>query len=62
MKIKNRTFAIPAAPEAMPPKPNTPAIIATIKKITVHRSIFLLFRVNNSLPFSCIKKYANKDF
>jgi hypothetical protein len=41
--MKNRIFAIPAAPAAIPPKPNMAAIIATIKKITVHRNISLGF-------------------
>lgn len=34
-KIKNKTFAILAAPAAIPPKPNIPAIIARIIKMTV---------------------------
>ena len=38
-KIKNKTFAIEAAPSAIPPKPNTAAIIAIIKKITDQRNI-----------------------
>jgi hypothetical protein len=38
-KTKKRTLAIPAAPAAIPPKPSTPAIIATIRKITVHLSM-----------------------
>lgn len=41
MKIKNNTFAMVAAPAAIPPKPKTAAIIATIKKITVQRSIMI---------------------
>src|SRR5690606_12191006 len=36
---KKRTFAIPAAPAAIPPNPKTAAIIATTRKITVQRSI-----------------------
>ncbi len=39
MKIKNRTFAIDAAPAAMPKKPKAPAIIAMIRKMTVQRNI-----------------------
>jgi len=31
--MKNRIFAIPAAPEAMPPKPNSAATIATMKHV-----------------------------
>ncbi len=42
-KIKNNTLAIPAAPAAIPPKPNIAAIIATTKKITVQRNIVLIF-------------------
>jgi len=41
IKIKNKTFAIPAAPAAMPPKPNTPAIMAMIRNMIVHRNIFI---------------------
>ena len=43
IKIKNNTFAIPAAPAAIPPKPNTPAMIAIMRKITVHRNIIINF-------------------
>ena len=32
-KIKNKTFAIEAAPAAIPPNPNMAAIIAMTKKI-----------------------------
>jgi len=39
IKIKNRTFAIDAAPAAIPPNPNTAAIIATTRNITVQRNI-----------------------
>ena len=39
IKIKNNTFAIDAAPAAIPPNPNTAATIAIIKNITVHLSI-----------------------
>jgi hypothetical protein len=38
-KMKNNTFAIEAAPSAIPPKPNIAAIIAITKKITDQRSI-----------------------
>jgi hypothetical protein len=40
-KMKNNTFAIPAAPAAIPPNPKIAAITATIRKITVHRNIGL---------------------
>jgi len=39
IKMKNKILAIPAAPAAIPPKPNMAAIIATTKKITVQRNI-----------------------
>jgi hypothetical protein len=37
--MKNRIFAIEAAPEAMPPNPKTAAMMATIKNMTVQRNI-----------------------
>ena len=39
IKMKNSTFAIAAAPSAMPVKPSIPAIIAIIKKRNDQRSI-----------------------
>lgn len=39
IKIKNRIFAIEAAPAAIPPNPNTAAIIAIIRNVTVQRNI-----------------------
>lgn len=42
--MKNKIFAIEAAPDAMPPKPNTAAIMATTKNITVQRNISLNFK------------------
>jgi hypothetical protein len=42
-KTKKRILAILAAPAAIPPKPNTAAIIATIKNITDQRNIILKF-------------------
>ena len=39
MKIKNKIFAIEAAPAAIPPNPNTAAMIATTRKVTVQRNI-----------------------
>jgi len=47
IKIKNNTFAIPAAPAAIPPNPKIPAMIATIKNIIVHRNIDLVLMVKN---------------
>ena len=43
-KIKNRILAIPAAPAAIPPKPNTAAMMAITKKMIVQRNITLIFR------------------
>ena len=38
-KMKKRTFAISAAPSAIPPNPNIAAIIAITKNITDQRNI-----------------------
>ena len=38
-KIKNKTFAILAAPDAIPVNPNKAAMIAIIKNVTDHLSI-----------------------
>jgi len=43
IKIKNRIFAMEAAPAAMPKNPKIPATIAIIKKIIVQRNISLKF-------------------
>ncbi len=43
MKIQNKIFAIPMAPAAIPPKPKTAAISATMKKIKAHQSILIPF-------------------
>lgn len=43
MKMKNKTFAMEAAPDAMPPKPKIAAMMATTKNITVQRNISLDF-------------------
>ena len=37
--MKNRTFAIDAAPAAMPPNPKIAAMIANTTKIIVHFNI-----------------------
>jgi hypothetical protein len=37
--MKKRIFAMPAAPAAMPPKPNMAAMMATTKNMTVQRNI-----------------------
>jgi hypothetical protein len=44
-KMKNKTFAIPAALAAMPVKPNSAATIATTKKINAQRNITYSFRI-----------------
>ncbi len=41
--MKNKIFAILAAPAAIPPKPNIPAIIARIINMTVQRNIIIDF-------------------
>ncbi len=41
---------MPAAPAAIPPKPNTAAMMATIRKITVQRNIILSFNFYNKIP------------
>jgi len=38
-KMKNRILAIPAAPAAIPPKPNSAAINAITAKMIVHLNI-----------------------
>jgi hypothetical protein len=43
--IKNKTFAILAAPAAIPPKPNIPAMMARIIKMTVQRNIGFVFNL-----------------
>lgn len=42
--MKNKILAIPAAPAAIPPNPNTAAIIANTTKVTVQRNIYKVFR------------------
>ena len=55
MNIKNKTLAILAAPAAIPPKPNIPATMARIIKMTVQRSIILIFLINTD--FVCYIKF-----
>ena len=43
-KMKNNTFAMEAAPSAIPPNPNMAATIAIMKKITDQRNITQSFR------------------
>ena len=49
--MKNNILAIEAAPAAIPPNPNTAAIIATIKNITVQRNITDNFKVKGNRAF-----------
>lgn len=42
--MKNKIFAIEAAPEAIPPKPNIAAMMATTKNMTVQRNISFRFK------------------
>jgi hypothetical protein len=44
-KIKNRTWAMLAAPAAIPLKPNIAAMIATTKKRSVNLSIVLIEQI-----------------
>ena len=39
IKTKNNILAMPAAPVAIPPKPNTPAITAMMMKMIAQRNI-----------------------
>jgi hypothetical protein len=43
-KIKNKIFAMEAAPAAMPPNPKMAATIAIIRNVTVQRNIRMLFK------------------
>lgn len=63
--MKNKTFAILAAPAAIPPKPNIPATIARIIKMTVQRNIMICFLVNKNdfLGLFVIQiSFLNKSF
>jgi hypothetical protein len=42
-KIQKKIFAMAAAPEAIPPKPNIAAIIAITTKIMAHLSMIINF-------------------
>ncbi len=43
INMKNRILAILAAPAAIPPKPNTPAIMAKMINMIVQRNIIVVF-------------------
>lgn len=45
-KTKKRIFAIPAAAEAMPPNPKTPAIRANMKNVSAQDNIAVLYLGN----------------
>lgn len=45
--MKNKTFAMEAAPSAIPPNPNMAAMIAIIKKITDQRNITYYLKCKN---------------
>lgn len=47
IKMKNNILAMEAAPAAIPPKPKTAAIIATMKKISAQRNIWSVFKVTD---------------
>ena len=44
-KMTKKTFAIEAAPEAIPPKPKMAAMMAITKKVTVQRNIIVDFKI-----------------
>jgi len=46
MKIKNMTFAIDAAPEAIPVKPKIPATIAITTNMAVHFNMMISIGVS----------------
>jgi len=56
IKMKNKIFAIEAAPDAIPPKPNIAAIMATTRKMTVQRNISLGFKSYIIIFFRCFLK------
>ncbi len=58
--MKNKILAILAAPAAIPPKPNIPAIIANMIKVTVQRNIVYCFKVNNLEEASCLTRFHYK--
>ena len=58
IKMKNKILAILAAPAAMPPNPNTAAMIANMIKVTVQRNIVSDLKVKGVLmpyQFPCYK-------
>jgi len=59
IKMKKRILAIEAAPAAIPPKPNTAATIAMIRKVTVQRNITINF--NEEIGFMQPEKTNGPD-
>lgn len=55
--MKNKTFAIPAAPAAIPPKPKTPATKARMINIIVQRNIIISFIVNTCFSNLILQSY-----
>lgn len=62
IKIKNRIFAIEAAPAAIPPNPKTAAIIAIIRNVTVQRNISMWFFFKKSFVKSYFEKIMPKIY
>lgn len=63
IKMKNKTFAIDAAPAATPPNPNIAAIMAMTKKMIVQRNISLGLKFKKlfskqPIPEPCHKYYC----
>ncbi len=50
MKTKNKILAMLAAPDAIPPNPNTPAINANTINVIVQRNISYGFLVRKLFP------------
>lgn len=53
IKIQKNTFAIEAAPAAIPPNPKTAAIIAITTKIIAHLSIIISFCSLQTYKITC---------
>jgi hypothetical protein len=60
-KMKNRIFAIPVAAPAIPANPNTPAIIAMIKKINAHCNMMILLESEGRREFGRIRASLPDD-
>ena len=63
--MKNKIFAIEAAPEAIPPKPKTAAMMATTKNITVQRNIsfrFKSYKIILLMFLKLVRKYRAIQF